>query len=59
MKEQNVEEQVLLREEKGWITDVGPIRDDPNSKRWDYSDIPDGTKKIKGPAHMVWRWPPS
>ena len=26
----------------------------PNSKRWDYSDIPSGGhKKIKGPAHMV------
>ena len=26
----------------------------PNSKRWDYSDIPGGGhKKIKGPTHMV------
>ena len=26
----------------------------PNSKRWDYSDIPGGgDKKIKGPAHMA------
>ena len=26
----------------------------PNSKRWDYSDIPGGGhKKIKGSAHMV------
>ena len=26
----------------------------PNSKRWDYSDIPvGGYEKIKGPAHMV------
>ena len=26
----------------------------PNSKRWDYSDIPGGShKQIKGPAHMV------
>ena len=26
----------------------------PNSKRWDYSDIPSGgTEKIKGPAYMV------
>ena len=26
----------------------------PNSKRWDYLDIPvGGHKKIKGPAHMV------
>ena len=26
----------------------------PNSKRWDYSDIPGGGHKyIKGPAHMV------
>ena len=26
----------------------------PNSKRWDYSDIPDGgLQKIKRPAHMV------
>ena len=26
----------------------------PNSKRWDYSDIPSGcTEKIKGPAHMA------
>ena len=26
----------------------------PNSKRWDYSDIPSGGhKKIKGPAYMV------
>ena len=25
----------------------------PNSKRWDYSDIPDGgTEKIKGPTDM-------
>ena len=45
MKEQIFEEQVLLKEEKRWITDVGPIRDDPNSKRWDYSDIPDGVLK--------------
>ena len=26
----------------------------PNSKRWDYSDIPGGSHgQIKGPAHMV------
>ena len=26
----------------------------PNSKRWDYSDIPSGGhKKINGPTHMV------
>ena len=26
----------------------------PNSKRWDYSDIPGGGhKQIEGPAHMV------
>ena len=25
----------------------------PNSKRWNYSDIPGGGTKIKGPAHVV------
>ena len=25
----------------------------PNSKQWDYSDIPGGHKKIKGPTQMV------
>ena len=52
-----------MREEKGWLTDVGHnswwtwyvlnMHITAYSKRWDYSDISGGGhKKIKGPTHM-------
>ena len=55
----------LLREEKGWLTDVGHnswlhikcaqhAAHNPKFERWNYSDIlSDGHKRIKAPTDMV------